>query len=163
RGCRRKRRGTSVIFSRGRGSGGRHSRSEEQRRTGRRVAQQTGADIDFSVDEDLSDDQTLDEQLGRGPYDLSEAPTDVTHLDFRFVGVDGPRWMVRAVYQGRAATDPTAAGALDDSLAQLVVDRGKDAMPVRDPLPLRLPRDVTELALANTDGAAQGNGTAQRT
>ena len=34
---------------------------------------------------------------------------------------------------------------------------------MRDPLPLRLPRDVTELALANTDGAAQGNGTAQRT
>ncbi|MFD0822739.1 DUF3710 domain-containing protein, partial [Micromonospora zhanjiangensis] len=32
--------------------------------------------------------------------------------DLRFVGVDGPRWMVRALYQGRAATDPAAAGPL---------------------------------------------------
>ncbi|HWH00594.1 MAG TPA: DUF3710 domain-containing protein, partial [Pilimelia sp.] len=30
--------------------------------------------------------------------------------DLRFVGVDGPRWMVRAVYQGTAAVDPSLAG-----------------------------------------------------
>jgi hypothetical protein len=72
--------------------------------------------------------------------------------DIRFVGIDGPRWMVRAVYQGPAATDPAAAGPLDQALHGLVVDRGAAAMPVREPLPLRLPRDVAEKAAA---GAAE--------
>ncbi|SCG51971.1 DUF3710 domain-containing protein [Micromonospora halophytica] len=64
--------------------------------------------------------------------------------DLRFVGVDGPRWMVRGVYQGAAATDPAAAGPLAVCLDGLVVDRGQEAKPVREPLPLRLPREVAE-------------------
>jgi hypothetical protein len=66
--------------------------------------------------------------------------------DIRFVGVDGPRWMVRAVYQGAAAADPAAGKLLDEMLRGLVVDRGKDAFPVRDALPLRLPRELAEQA-----------------
>jgi hypothetical protein len=66
--------------------------------------------------------------------------------DLRFVGVDGPRWLVRAVFQGTAAADPRAAGPLLDSLHQLVVDRGQEAKPVREPLPLRLPREMAEQA-----------------
>jgi hypothetical protein len=66
--------------------------------------------------------------------------------DIRFVGVDGPRWMVRAVYQGPAAADPAVAGPLGDCLRGLVVDRGAEAMPVREPLPLRLPREVADQA-----------------
>ncbi|GGM26985.1 MULTISPECIES: DUF3710 domain-containing protein [Micromonospora] len=73
----------------------------------------------------------------------------------RFVGVDGPRWMVRGVYQGAAATDPAAAGPLAECLDGLVVDRGMEAKPVREPLPLRLPREVAEQAgQADTDGDA---------
>lgn len=68
-----------------------------------------------------------------------EGPAEV-----RFIGVDGPRWMVRAVYQGPAAVDPSAAGPLADCLRELVVDRGREAMPVREALPLRLPRDAAE-------------------
>lgn len=64
--------------------------------------------------------------------------------DLRFVGIDGPRWMVRGVYQGAAATDPVAAGPLAACLDGLVVDRGQEAKPVREPLPLRLPREVEE-------------------
>jgi hypothetical protein len=64
--------------------------------------------------------------------------------DLRFVGIDGPRWMVRAVYHGVAATDPPAAGPLAEVLAGLVVDRGQQPMPVRDALPLRLPREMIE-------------------
>lgn len=64
--------------------------------------------------------------------------------DLRFVGIDGPRWMVRGVYQGAAATDPAAAGPLALCLDGLVVDRGQEAKPVREPLPLRLPREVAE-------------------
>lgn len=66
--------------------------------------------------------------------------------DLRFVGIDGPRWMVRGVYQGEAATDPAAAGPLAECLDGLVVDRGQEAKPVREPLPLRLPRDVADQA-----------------
>ncbi|MGN9809773.1 DUF3710 domain-containing protein [Micromonospora sp. BQ11] len=74
--------------------------------------------------------------------------------DLRFVGIDGPRWMVRGVYQGRAATDPSAAGPLAECLDGLVVDRGQEAKPVREPLPLRLPREVADQAAgAAPDGA----------
>jgi len=71
-----------------------------------------------------------------------QAPEGVT--DLRFVGVDGPRWMVRGVFQGRAAVDPVAAGPLADCLDGLVVDRGPEAKPVREPLPLQLPREVAQ-------------------
>jgi hypothetical protein len=66
--------------------------------------------------------------------------------DIRFVGIDGPRWMVRGVYQGPAAVDPGLAGPLAECLDGLVVDRGVEAMPVREPLPLRLPREVAAQA-----------------
>ena len=68
--------------------------------------------------------------------------------DIRFIGIDGPRWMVRAVYQGRAAAEPETAGPLATCLRGLVVDRGKEAMPAEDALPLRLPREFAEQAQA---------------
>jgi hypothetical protein len=64
--------------------------------------------------------------------------------DLRFLGIDGPRWMVRGVFQGPAATDPSRAGVLVECLHGLVVDRGQEAKPVREPLPLRLPKDATD-------------------
>ena len=75
--------------------------------------------------------------------------------DLRFVGIDGPRWMVRGVYQGPVASDPDAAGPLADCLHGLVVDRGQEAKPVREPLPLRLPREIAERQAA--EAAAAGN------
>ncbi|GIF49663.1 uncharacterized protein DUF3710 [Asanoa ferruginea] len=64
--------------------------------------------------------------------------------DLRFLGIDGPRWMVRGVFQGPAATDPSRAGVLVECLHGIVVDRGQEAKPVREPLPLRLPKDASE-------------------
>ncbi|MGW5669643.1 DUF3710 domain-containing protein [Micromonospora sp. NPDC003776] len=75
--------------------------------------------------------------------------------DLRFVGIDGPRWMVRGVYQGEAATDPVAAGPLAACLDGLVVDRGQEAKPVREPLPLRLPREVAEQQAAGEQPAPE--------
>jgi peptidoglycan hydrolase-like protein with peptidoglycan-binding domain len=72
-------------------------------------------------------------------------------LDIRFIGVDGPRWMVRAVYQGKAAADPSSAGPLARCLAGLVVNRGKEAMPVREALPLRLPKEIADQARAQAE------------
>lgn len=64
--------------------------------------------------------------------------------DVRFVGVDGPRWMVRALFQGAAAADPGREGVLGVALEGLVVIRDDEPRPVREPLPLRLPKEMAE-------------------
>ena len=64
----------------------------------------------------------------------------------RFIGVDGPRWFLRGLFTGPAATDLTAAPVLEAVLRQTVVVRGSEAMAVRDALPLRLPTDVAAQA-----------------
>ena len=89
-----------------------------------------------------------------GPYGVELAArvnTPEGPADVRFVGVDGPRWMVRALYQGAAAADPTREGALGEVLAGLVVIRDAEARPVREALPLRLPKDMAEQAAAAQD------------
>jgi Protein of unknown function (DUF3710) len=60
----------------------------------------------------------------------------------RFLGADGPRWFIRALMSGPAATDPVQAAPFEHVFRSVVVVRGKDAMAPRDPLPLRLPTDV---------------------
>jgi hypothetical protein len=62
----------------------------------------------------------------------------------RFIGVDGPRWFVRGMLQGPASTDPVQAKRLEEIFRNVVVVRGGDAMAPRDPLPLQVPRDVSE-------------------
>jgi hypothetical protein len=57
----------------------------------------------------------------------------------RFTGVDGPRWLLRAVYHGEAAIDPDAAAPLEQLVSQVVVVRGREPMGPRELLPLRLP------------------------
>ena len=71
----------------------------------------------------------------------------------RFVGVDGPRWFLRAVFTG-AAADPAAAQGLEDLVAGCVVDRGAEAMAPQDPLPLRMP----PVAPPGPAGDAPGDG-----
>jgi hypothetical protein len=61
----------------------------------------------------------------------------------RFVGVDGPRWFLRAVFSGRAAIDDDAAGPLMAVVRDTVVVRGESAMAPREMLPLRLPDEAT--------------------
>ena len=74
----------------------------------------------------------------------------------RFMGVDGPRWFLRALLTGPAAQDRTVAAPLEQALRSVVVVRGSEAMAVRDPLPLHLPREVTEQAAAAAAAAAVG-------
>lgn len=98
-----------------------------------------------------------------GPYgteltarvNTPEGPADV-----RFVGVDGPRWMVRALYQGAAAADPSREGRLGEVLSGLVVVRDNEARPVRESLPLQLPKEMTEQAQQEQDGRTNGSGPA---
>lgn len=60
----------------------------------------------------------------------------------RFVGVDGPRWFLRALLTGPAATDDTAAAPLLAMVRDVVVVRGEEAMPAREPLTLTLPPEA---------------------
>jgi Protein of unknown function (DUF3710) len=63
-------------------------------------------------------------------------------VEVRHIGIDGPRWFVHGVYVGAAAVDPDQAGPLREALRGLVVDRGPEARPVKEPLPLRLPAEA---------------------
>ncbi|GAA5130292.1 hypothetical protein GCM10023339_60520 [Alloalcanivorax gelatiniphagus] len=60
----------------------------------------------------------------------------------RIIGINGPRWMLRASFLGRPALDPDATSDWEDALAQVVVRRGDEAMPVGEPLPVKLPDDA---------------------
>jgi hypothetical protein len=60
----------------------------------------------------------------------------------RFVGVDGPRWFVRALFGGPSARDREAAAGLEAVLRAIVVVRGSDPMAPGDPLPLHVPGEV---------------------
>ncbi|WP_125610951.1 DUF3710 domain-containing protein [Specibacter cremeus] len=62
----------------------------------------------------------------------------------RFIGVDGPRWFLRGVFGGDAATDRDAAAALEDLYRGVVVVRGETPLPPRDLLVLRIPRDAAD-------------------
>lgn len=79
-------------------------------------------------------------------------PTETGQLTpARFLGIDGPRWFVRGLITGPAAVDREAGAPLEAALRDLVVVRGGEAMAVRDPLPLALPREVVEQAAAGDD------------
>jgi hypothetical protein len=69
-------------------------------------------------------------------------PADGGRLPVRFVGIDGPRWFLRAMFVGPAAVEDHQAAAFEDVLREVVVVRGTDPLPVRDPIPLRLPREL---------------------
>jgi hypothetical protein len=73
----------------------------------------------------------------------------------RFVGIDGPRWFLRAVVSGRAAIEPEAAEAVHEVIRTTVIDRGGEAMPPRELLPLRLPEVPADEAQA-TEPAEPG-------
>jgi len=95
----------------------------------------------------------------QGPYGVeltARVNTPDGPADVRFVGVDGPRWMVRALYQGAAAADPGREGALGEVLSGLVVIRDEEARPVREALPLRLPKEMHDQAAAAQAEQEQG-------
>jgi hypothetical protein len=73
----------------------------------------------------------------------------------RFLGVDGPRWFLRAVLSGPAATDDNAASALLDVVRATVVVRGDEAMAPREVLPLKLPEQFEGQPGAGEDPAGQ--------
>jgi hypothetical protein len=61
----------------------------------------------------------------------------------RFIGVDGPRWFLRGLLAGPVAADAKTAEVFEKALRNCVVVRGADPLPVREPVPLQLPSDIT--------------------
>lgn len=66
----------------------------------------------------------------------------VDNVLLRFIGVDGPRWMLRAVAAGPKEQSAAAAAELRDVIRESVVIRGKQPMPVRTPLSVQLPPEI---------------------
>jgi hypothetical protein len=70
----------------------------------------------------------------------------------RFVGVDGPRWFLRGLFLGVAAT-PGGSPELEQVFRDVVVVRGDEAMPMGEALPMRLPQgDATPPPPAPQEG-----------
>lgn len=60
----------------------------------------------------------------------------------RFIGVDGPRWILRGIVMGKAAVDGPTREQLIELFREIVVVRGDLPMPPGDLLPLRVPAGV---------------------
>ena len=78
-----------------------------------------------------------------GPEVLAEIPVAAGQPGgsrlARFVGVDGPRWFLRGVIAGEAASNLEAAAKVEDLFRSIVVVRGTTPMPPRDLIPLHMP------------------------
>ncbi|WP_240044343.1 DUF3710 domain-containing protein [Nocardioides albidus] len=68
----------------------------------------------------------------------------------RVIGINGPRWLLRATLLGDPARDPEAADSWEAAIAQVAVRRGAHAMPVGEQLPLSLPEGATPRAVSAT-------------
>jgi len=78
-----------------------------------------------------------------GPFGIEVRATlptqDRVIRPVRFIGVDGPNWFLRGVVSGKGAAQPSEALSIEDVLRSVVVDRGNQALPPRELLPLSVP------------------------
>ena len=57
----------------------------------------------------------------------------------RFVGVDGPRWLLRGSITGLALNNLTEQAEIERIFRSIIVDRGAEALPPRELVPLTMP------------------------
>ena len=90
---------------------------------------------------------------GAGDYKVPPQP-------LRFLGADGPRWFLRGLITGPAATDDDVARPFEDIFGDVVVVRGDQPQPQRQALEIRLPdeaRQVLEGQLEEQQGGQGAN------
>jgi hypothetical protein len=95
-----------------------------------------------------------------GPEVFAHVPSQPGSTELqpvRFIGADGPRWFLRGLISGAAATSEQDAAPLEDLFRQIVVVRGDHPVPPRDLLELRLPADAQQ-QLAEQQEQEQGQG-----
>jgi hypothetical protein len=63
----------------------------------------------------------------------------------RIIGINGPRWMLRATLLGKPATDVEGSGDWEDALSRVAVRRGAHAMPVGESLQVTMPPQVRQV------------------
>lgn len=61
----------------------------------------------------------------------------------RIVGIEGPRWLLRATFLGEAGLNPSDEGLLMDALRDVIVVRGSEPRLLREALLLRPPATDT--------------------
>jgi Protein of unknown function (DUF3710) len=93
------------------------------------------------VEQLRADGGTVDEVAG--PWGR-EVHAETNRVLLRFVGVNGPRWLLRGVAAGQPQHHGELVEQLYDVLRGTVVVRGAEAMPVRSPLPFTLPGPMAE-------------------
>jgi hypothetical protein len=94
-----------------------------------------------------------DELVVRLPVTRPDGSSGMNAL--RFVGIDGPRWFLRAMVSGLAAQDEKRADALYDVLADVVVCRGPEARAPREVIAMTAPGREEKSAEVETGGAQQ--------
>lgn len=73
-----------------------------------------------------------------------ELSVGLSDMSLHFMGVDGPRWMLRGVIAGPQQVAARAPETLRELMRNTIVVRGDGPMPVRNPLPITLPPAVAE-------------------
>jgi len=81
-----------------------------------------------------------EELLAKVPQQLPDGRAG--HVALRFVGIDGPRWFLRAVIGGNAISDEEAAATVDGILSDVIVNRGDKPLPPAELLPLNVPSNA---------------------
>ena len=71
----------------------------------------------------------------------------------RIIGIEGPRWMLRATFLGQEALEPTDDSLLMQALHDVVVVRGDDPRAPRDALLISIEEDL-EPVEGSDDGSA---------
>jgi hypothetical protein len=82
-----------------------------------------------------------------GPELLVKVPVDLPDGEkgfqpSRIVGIEGPRWLLRATFLGAAGLDPSDEGLLMDTLRDVIVERGPEPRIPRESLLLTLPANA---------------------
>jgi hypothetical protein len=82
-----------------------------------------------------------------GPELLIKVPVDLPDGEkgfqpSRIVGIEGPRWLLRATFLGAAGLDPSDEGLLMDTLRDVIVERGPEPRIPRESLLLTLPANA---------------------
>ncbi len=86
--------------------------------------------------------QTLEERDGVFGTELAgQVTVEGATRPARYIGIDGPRWFLLAVVNGRAAVDDGVAEAFLDFVKDIVVVRGDEPMAREESIPLRRPNE----------------------
>jgi hypothetical protein len=82
------------------------------------------------------------ELIAQVPISAEGEPPEIQPV--RFLGFDGPRWFLRGVISGPAASDQTLGSAFNALFGDVVVVRGDYPAPPREQLEIRLPEEARQ-------------------